>query len=342
MLAREVIINNVLDIDVIETELDIDHLKPSECLIESYVSLISPGTELSRVYGLKEGATYPVKPGYCSVGKVLRKGSAVRHVNEGDVVLFGGPHASLQIFDYEHSDGGMLYRLDEKTSYEDGSFLMMSWIACNGILPAEVKLGDTVAIFGLGSLGLVASILYKQMGTKVIAIDPIQHRCDMALAFGVDEVVSVSPEKQHEEIMRLTNDLGADIVIDASGLSVCIEAAIHAAAVHGQVILLGSPRSPYVSDMSPMLYELHTKMLTVVGALNRRYPFNEVPGSRLNMKRTLKYLEGLMHQKIIDSSKFISHHINPNKEELLKAYEGLMNKKEEYTMVVINWKKETK
>ena len=339
MLAREVIINNVLDIDIIENEINTEELKPSECLIETYVSLISPGTELSRVYGLKKGASYPVKPGYCSVGKVLNKGSAITQVDVGDMVLFAGPHASLQVFDYEHSDGGMLYRLDKNTSYEDGTFLMMSWIACNGILPAEVKLGDTVAIFGLGSLGLVASILYKQMGTRVIAIDPIQHRCDMALSFGVDKVVSVTPEQQFEEIMRLTNQQGADIVIDASGLSVCIEAAIHVAAVHGQVILLGSPRSSYVTDVSPMLYELHTKMLTVIGALNRRYPFNEVPGSRLNMKRTLKYLEGLMHQKIIDSSKFISHHIDPDKNELLKAYEGLMNKKDEYTMVVIDWKK---
>ena len=52
----------------------------------------------------------------------------------------------------------------------------------------------------------------------------------------------------------------------------------------------------------------------------------------------MQYLEGLLQQKVIDVSKFISHTIKPNSEELLLAYDGLMNKKDVYTGVIIDWR----
>ena len=63
MNSKQVYVNGVKDVQIIDCELDADNLKPTECLIETYVSYISPGTELSRVFGLKKGAVYPMQPG---------------------------------------------------------------------------------------------------------------------------------------------------------------------------------------------------------------------------------------------------------------------------------------
>lgn len=336
MISKNIIINGIKDVLLLNEEINEKELKPTECFIESYVSLISPGTELSRVFGLKKGAIYPTRPGYCSVGKILAKGSAIHQANTGDVVLFSGPHASHQIYDYTTSDGGILFKLDSRITPIEGSFLMMCWIAMNGILTADVKLGDTIAIFGLGNLGLILSLLYKEMGTKVIAADPVKHRCELAKSMGIETVVDCTPNEQVQTILNLTNQKGADIVVDVSGLSVCIESCIRVAAKNGQVILLGSPRTEYQTNITPMLNMIHTKMLTVRGALNRLYPYEEKEGSRISIKRSMEYLSQLIIDKKIDVEKFISHVIKP--EEVMTAYDGLMNRKEEYTSVIINWK----
>ncbi|MEN6470184.1 MAG: zinc-binding alcohol dehydrogenase [Clostridiaceae bacterium] len=338
MLAKEVVVHGIKSVSVEGREIDAERLKPTECLIETQVSLISAGTELSRVFGLKKGAAYPMRPGYCSVGKILKKGEGVDQAGEGDIVLFSGPHSSLQIYDYTRSDGGILHKLDKNTAPEEGAFLMMCWIAMNGILPADVKLGDTCVIMGLGTLGLILSILYRKMGAKVIAVDPMEHRCALAREMGIRHAVDCAPENQADAIMALTGGRGADIAVDASGLSACIETCVKVAARHGQVILLGSPRADHTANVTPTFNAIHMKMLTVIGALNRRYPYEEQEGSRLCIKRAMRYLEELLQEKSIDVSKFISHTVRPTAEELMLAYDGLMNRKNEFTGVIIDWR----
>lgn len=340
MKAKRVVIHGVKDVAVEEHELDIQTMRAKECLIETQVSLISAGTELSRVFGLKKGAQYPAYPGYCSVGKILKTGSEVSDVKAGDRVLFSAPHSSLQLFDREKSDGGVLYRLDPETTAEEGAFLMMAWIAMNGILPAEVKLGDTVVVMGMGTLGLVCAIYYQQMGARVIALEPVKHRAQIARASGIREVIDCAGAQQAEEVMRATAQKGADIVVDATGLSACIETGLAIAAKNAQVLLMGSPRSEWVGNMTNAFSHIHMKMLTVIGCLNRRYPYREKEGSRLSMERSMKYIERLLQNKIIDVNLFISHHVSPNAAELMEAYDGLMNHKETYTGVIIDWKKE--
>lgn len=336
MIAKEIIINGIQDVSLVERKIHPESLQDTECLIETAVSLISPGTELSRVFGLKPGATYPVSPGYCSVGTIQAKGDALSHVHVGDRVLFSGPHASRKIYDYSKSDGGILFPLDPALSDEEGAFLMMCWIAMNGILPAEVKLGDRVVVFGLGTLGLILSLLYQEMGVDVLAVDPVKERCTLAETMGVLSTLDCAPNQQIDAIMNHTNQQGADIVVDATGLSVCILSSFEVAAKNGQVLLLGSPRTPFTTDVTPYLNMIHRKMLTVRGSFNRRYPYQEQEGSRLSITRSLTYLSGLLIQKKIDVSHFISHIIPP--EEAMTGYAGLMHHKDEYTGVIIQWK----
>lgn len=337
--AKRVVIEGIEQIAILQEDINPENIQPNECLIESQVSLISAGTELSRVYGLKKGATYPVYPGYCSVGKVLKVGSNVTAVQVGDTVLFSGPHSSLQIYNRLTSDGGILYKLNEQTSPIDGAFLMMSSIAMNGILPVDVKLGDTAVIIGMGTLGLIVSILYQQMGVDVIALEPVQHRSALARKIGIQQVIDCSPEEQYQAVMQATNQQGANIVVDATGLSACVEMAIKVAGTHGQVVLLGSPRTEHITNVTESFNAIHTKMLTVIGGFNRRYPYHESEGSRLSLTRGLKYLEQLLNKKVINTDAFVSHIITPTAENIMDAYRGLMYEKEKYTGVIIDWRK---
>lgn len=337
MKSKYVIINGIEDVSILEEEID-DQLSKDEYLIETEVSLISAGTELSRVYGLKKGAKYPSRPGYCSVGKVLKVGNPNSKIQVGDRVLFSGPHASLSKFNPATSDGSVLFKLDEKTDSIDGTFLEMCWIAMNGILPADVKLSDKVAVVGLGTLGLVCSLYYKQMGVDVVAIEPVAKRAQIARELGIT-TVDCSIENQVEEAMKASDNKGYDIVVDATGLSVGIELACKIAATYGQVLLMGSPRTDYVTNITDTFSAIHMKMLTVIGALNRRYSYSNIPGTRLNMEKSLGYIEKIMNNKTLNPKLFVSHIIEPNEKVLLEAYRGLMYDKEKYTGVIIDWRK---
>jgi len=335
MKRRSIIVNGVMDVSLVEEEVNEQALLPDECFIECLVSLISPGTELSRVYGLKKGATYPVRPGYCSVGKVLAKGAAVKNVEVGDCVLYLGPHASHHIVSPRVPEGKFLHKFDARLSPKEGAMLMMGWIALNGILPVDVKLFDTVAVFGMGNLGLFVGIYYQSMGLKVIGIDPVAHRCEIAKKCGISQVVDVAPQDQQKTILDLTNGKGADIVVDATGVSPVIETAVAVTARYGTVVLLGSPRSDHTTNVTPMLNAIHMRNLKVIGALNQLYPYDETEGVRITKKKGMEHIAELMLEKKIDAELFISHTIQP--EDIMSAYDGLMNHKESCTSVIVDW-----
>ncbi|MFI3284865.1 MAG: zinc-binding dehydrogenase, partial [Erysipelotrichaceae bacterium] len=218
---------------------------------------------------------------------------------------------------------------------EEGCFLMMCWIAMNGILPVNVKMGSKVGIFGLGNLGLILSLLYKAANCEVYAIDPVSSRGERARKMGIDHVIDAPIHAQKQAIQEATNHHGFDIVIDASGVSGCIASCIDSAADFAQVVLLGSPRVAHEMDVTPVFNQIHMKMLQVIGAMNRRYPFFPETGSNESMIKYLAVLEKMLNDKVIDVSHFVSHRIKP--EEMLSAYDGLMNDKEHYLGVMIDW-----
>lgn len=334
MKSRKVIIYDKEDVRIEEEELP--ELPDGSCRIETEYSLISAGTELSRVFKLKEGASYPVYPGYCAVGTILE--SRIPGFNKGERVLFSGTHASVQNFNPEKSDGGTLFHLKPETDSRKATYLTMAWIAMNAVLPADIKLGDTVAVFGLGTLGIFTSIYYQLMGTRVIGFEPNGKRAQLARELGVREIITCSPEDQISEFRKLVSEDGADITVDASGVSECIETAIQVTGKYGQVILLGSPRVSLQDNVSVPFYAIHSKNLKVIGALNRLYTYDSTPGSRRSIKRYLSLIEDLVNSGKLPVEKLISHQIKPEAGDLLEAYRGLMYKKDEYTGVIIKWK----
>jgi threonine dehydrogenase-like Zn-dependent dehydrogenase len=108
--------------------------------------------------------------------------------------------------------------------------------------------------------------------------------------------------------------------------------------LHGQAILLGSPRAAYTTNVTNILNHIHMKMIKVIGAFNNLNPVYEKEGSRICVERDFKVVCDRIYDKRIDASKIISQIIKP--EEVERAYHGLMYEKEVYRCVVIYWKKE--
>ena len=319
---------------VSEEDLDTSNLKDNEAIIKAEYSMISAGTELSRAFAIKKGFKYPVRPGYCMVGTILEKGKDL-NLEIGDKVFSGSNHASITRFaNSGKTQGGSIFKLPDGIDLKDATAINLCLIAIQGVNLSEVKLGDTVAIFGLGNIGIIAGLMYQKLGCKVIGFDPVEERCKLAKDMGIENVSSNL--NQLQVVSDYTNGKGADICVDVTGFSPAIITAIGCAKKYGQVVLLGSPRQAYECDVTPALNAIHMKNLKVIGAFNETCPVESVEGSDSSVHKNFDTVCKMIMNKDIDVSKLISRVIDPRDCE--KAYYDLMYNKNEVNCIVYDWK----
>jgi len=314
-------------------EISEDNLKDNEALIKAEYSMISAGTELSRAFGLKKGFSYPVRPGYCMVGKVLKKGKAL-DFEVNDRVFVNAPHASVVRRSHENKvQGPLIFKIPDDIDPIKASAINLLLVAIQGVNLSDAKIGDSVGVFGLGNIGILVAAMYKKMGLKVIGIDPVKHRLDLAKKMGIDYLIDQKDPK--EEIDRLTDNKGLDISVDVTGLSEVIINCIENTRSYGQVILLGSPRVSYEVDITPVLSNIHMKNLIVKGGFNKTTPVSPVDGSNNSLINNLNKVFDLLRSDDFDISILISDVIDPKDCE--KAYYDLMYNKDKVNLIVYDW-----
>ena len=178
---------------------DEEPVAPNEVRAEAIVSGISHGTELALYRGVSpfdgkrfdpdlrlfvedaESAAYPMRLGYEWVGTVTETGAEVRAQRVGDLVHLALPHRETHTFAVD-DDRKPLTPLPAGLDPERGALLSSATIALQAIHDARVKVGDTVAVFGLGAFGLLAVQLARLSGAGWIAgVDPIAGRRELAL-----------------------------------------------------------------------------------------------------------------------------------------------------------------
>ena len=144
-------------------------------VVQNEATLISAGTELAGLYGDEPSATYPSRSGYAAIGRLIAKGEAVGDFAIGDRVFYAGSHASAQRFLHgQNHQWGRLYPVPEGIAPEDAVFVCLAEIAMTAPNVTTLDIGDTVAVFGLGLIGILAAQLYQLKGARVLAVGATQ------------------------------------------------------------------------------------------------------------------------------------------------------------------------
>jgi threonine dehydrogenase-like Zn-dependent dehydrogenase len=134
-------------------------------------------------------------------------------------------------------------------SLPDEAVLMCPDIMSTGFAGAEsgrIHIGDTVAVFAQGPIGLCATLGAKLMGaTSIIAVESVAERAATAHKLGADHLVDFRKVDVVDEILRLTAGRGVDVSIEALGTQATFEAALRVLRPGGTLSSLGV----YSSDL---------------------------------------------------------------------------------------------
>jgi alcohol dehydrogenase len=128
-------------------------------------------------------------------------------------------------------------------SLTDEEVLMCPDIMSTGFAGAEnggIKIGDTVAVFAQGPIGLCATAGAKLMGaTRIITVDTVPARMEMSRRLGADLVIDFKAQDPVEAIMQATDGRGVDVAIEALGTQATFEAALRVLRPGGVLSSLG-------------------------------------------------------------------------------------------------------
>jgi predicted dehydrogenase/threonine dehydrogenase-like Zn-dependent dehydrogenase len=185
-------------------------------LARDVVSKIRRDGIVSAVQAVRSRLDEPQTLGYGSSGTVVAVGEGVTDLRVGDRVACAGANHAV------HGELACIPRLlvarippDAAVSFEEAAFSTVGAVALHGIRTADVKLGEVVAIIGLGLLGQLTVQLLKAAGCGVVGMDLNPYRADLAMRLGADSACS-SAEEFRDLCLRLSGGHGADAVLIAA------------------------------------------------------------------------------------------------------------------------------
>ncbi len=130
----------------------------------------------------------PLPLGYCNAGVVVETGAGVERFRPGDRVASNGPHAEMVSV-----PTNLCARVPDTVPDERAAFAVLGSIALHGTRLLEPTLGESVVVFGLGLVGLLAVQVLRAHGCRVLGIDPNPARRDRATVLGADSTQDLAP-----------------------------------------------------------------------------------------------------------------------------------------------------
>ncbi|MBS7626084.1 alcohol dehydrogenase catalytic domain-containing protein [Candidatus Bathyarchaeota archaeon] len=281
--------------------VDIPRISDSEVLVR----VRSCGICHTDLHFIDEGLIKPGKVpqimGHEAAGDVVEVGERVKDVKVGDRVLIHfyfscgecyycrrGRESLCVSPEFQHfgftTDGGYaeyakaparsIIKLPSQLPYDAGILVDAGSTAYHAVREiGKVRLGDFVVIIGSGGVGLCTLQMAKLSGATVMAVDISSDKLDAAKSLGADHVANPTVDNLYEEVRRLTDGRGADVIFELVGLSETMGRAVDILAKGGRLVFIGYSKD----DLTINPRRLVTGELQIVGSrASSRYETVEV------------------------------------------------------------------
>ena len=229
---------------------------PKDVLVRSLFGAFKHGTELISYRGedpqrdsnydpewqmfvpAENAVRFPRGLGNMIVGEVIEVGAEVETVAVGDRVT---AHSSMK--DLVAWPESQVRALPPGMSWQAATCLDPLCFAFSAVRDGQIRLGDNVAIFGMGAIGLFAvQCALMQGAERVFVVDPIERRRKLAIAWGAEAAFDPTASDAGAEIRKLTDKKGADVCIETSGNYNAMHHAIRGVAFGGNVVAVAYPK----------------------------------------------------------------------------------------------------
>ena len=220
--------------------------------------------------------SYPVTPGHEWCGEVVETGKSVKNFQKGDRVVgecvvrtperlhhfgFSMDGADREYFSVNPD---WLHKLPDSVDDDRGALIEPFTCGFYAVLRSGgTNASETVVVSGGGTIGLVTAAAAIGMGARVIVVDPIERRRDIAMKLGAAEAVDAN-DNPVERIKELTGGRGAELVVEASGHDMSVASVYEYAAQDGRVSMVGLNIGRKITSQMGLL---QLKNLTVRGCI---------------------------------------------------------------------------
>lgn len=194
-----------------------------------------------------------------------------------------GKYAQSDGYDYlgSRSDGAFseyiiapvrnLIRVPDNVSLEEAAMTEPASVALHAVRRGNVRLGDTVAVFGLGPIGMMVAQWVRSMGAAKIALfDILPEKLELARKLGFTSVYDSRTTQPEEAINELTGGRGVHVAIEAAGVPPTLLAALQVTRRAGRVVLLGNPAAD-VTLPAPLLSQVMRREVDLHGTWNSEF-----------------------------------------------------------------------
>jgi L-iditol 2-dehydrogenase len=224
----------------------------------------------------------PLILGHESAGEIVSLGSDVRHLAIGqrvtvepgvtcgrcnycktgrynlcpDVKFLATPPYDGAFCEYICIRADFLYSIPDHMSYEAAALVEPFSVGLHAVKRGHLKAGESVAILGMGPIGLLAAAAAKSAGAKrIIGVDLEDFRLSAAGKMGATDVINLRNEDVRDAIRRLTGNQGVDLAIETAGNANALQTALSSVRRGGRVVIVGLPPQEEVAMNVPSLVD---------------------------------------------------------------------------------------
>ncbi|MBV7332060.1 zinc-binding alcohol dehydrogenase [Chloroflexi bacterium TSY] len=247
---------------------DVPVPESDQILVRANITQVSAGSEINAVRSRRssarpdQGRFGSAGLGYTFIGHVEAIGKEIHDFSVGDRVICGGNHASHWLVTpsraQEHAAIPQQYhieKLPDEVSDREGCFCILGDVALHGVRLAQLQIGESVVIHGLGVVGLLALQLCRLSGVSpLIGVDLVEERLALAQQLGASHTINASNEDVIATIRDLTElpwrwrgalpnleaGAGAEVQLHTTSYIGNYPTMIKAAADRGRIILVGA------------------------------------------------------------------------------------------------------
>lgn len=277
--------------------------------------------------------------GYSGAGIIVDKHPSVTDLAIGQRVAYGGEGTG-------HGETlaigrNLAARIPDEVQFQDACFTTLGAIAMNAVRQADIQIGESVVVIGLGLVGQLTAQLVRCQGGVVIATDLQPSRIEQARKSGADFVVS-GGDGSVDEVISLTDGRGADVVIvaAASKSPAPVQTAIRMCRDRGRLVIVGvMPLEMPQGEMYMKELKLFMARAYGPGSYDANYEKRgqdyPLPYVRWTENRNMEEFLRLIATRRIDVRPLVSHEFLLDDAPL--AYDTIMDKGTDSLAVLLKY-----